>query len=388
MPLPMPSRIIPATTAAGASTPTTSRIPAAIRANTDTELHGSGQSRADRGEHDPAGDLRDADQPDREGRERRAVSALEQERDALHDRPRCRRSWRGRRRARATRTTPTAPPRGRSRIAASSRGCAGAARRATACSGIVTTASTTASTTRASRQPWASISACASGRKMKLASAATSVMRGHRAATLAGLGEPLGEHDEGRLVEHRRHHDADPGPQQVERRQTVHLRPGEHEHHPGDRAGGHERARAAAVEMPADGDARDRRHQQREREGSRELRRRVAELLLHRQQEHGEGVVEDPPRHRLGDRERPDDPPGPRAPCRRRGPVVELLGDHAAVTVLLFGEPLPQQADAAAAVSAGAAERLQTPVSGSTNSTLRALSQSPASAATTERTCS
>ena len=49
-------------------------------------------------------------------------------------------------------------------------------------------------------------------------------------------------------------------------------------------------------------------------------------------------------------------------------------------------EPLPQHA--LAAVGAGAALRLQTPVSGSTSSTRRAASQSPASAATTERTCS
>src|SRR5690606_16157866 len=48
----------------------------------------------------------------------------------------------------------------------------------------------------------------------------------------------------------------------------------------------------------------------------------------------------------------------------------------------------PQQADAAAVVCSSSKWVMQTPVSGSVSSTRRAASQSPASAAATERTCS
>ena len=143
--------------------------------------------------------------------------------------------------------------------------------------------------------------------------------RRHRTPPLRRIGEPLREHDERRLVQHRSHHDADAEPDRIERGESVHLRPGEHQQRAGDRAGRHHPARAMQIEMAPDRDPRHGRHEQRERVGARQLRGAVAELALHRQQEHRERVVQDAPRDHLGDREGGDDPPRPMpAPVRSR----------------------------------------------------------------------
>ena len=63
---------------------------------------------------------------------------------------------------------------------------------------------------------------------------------------------------------------------------------------------------------------------------------------------------------------------------------------HARLSAVGLKRPpdLPAPTFGGRAPAAGVAARLHTPVSGSTSSTRRAASQSPASAATTERTCS
>ena len=126
------------------------------------------------------------------------------------------------------------------------------------------------------------------------------------------------------------------------------MRPRQDEQDAGDRAERHQRARAVAVQVPAHGDPGYARDDEPERERARELRRAVAELALHRQQQDRERVVEDPPRDRLRDRQRADDPPRPCTPERRRA-----VGCHATAVAPSCGDPAPQHADAAAPVVLG-----------------------------------
>jgi hypothetical protein len=209
--------------------------------------------------------------------------------------------------------------------------------------------------------------------------------RGHRPPALRRRREVLRQHGERGLVQHRGHHEAEHGPQRIERREPLHARPREHQQRAGDRSTRHEAPRAVPIEVAPDRDARDARDSETERERPGELGRGVAQLVPHRHQEDREGVVEDPPRHRLRDRERPDDPPRSRAPggARTQGGA----GAHAPIEMSSSGAPLPQHAEPPFA-SAAAGGPLHTPVSGSTSSTRRAACQSPASAAATERTCS
>ncbi len=268
---------------------------------------------------------------------------------------------------------------------------AGAGRRTRACSGTVTAASTTARIEQRVAPAVASISAWQSGRKMKLASAATSVMAVIARRRSAG-GEVLGHDGERGLVQHGRHHQPDRRPHGVERDESVDLRPARRRarRRRSSRrvisARGLWRSRWRPTAMPAtrgDGEG--------ERERAGELGGRVPEVALHRDQERGEGVVEDPPGDGLGDRQRADDAPGPRAPRGRRGRLstaaVALTAPRRRRGALLRARAAARRRRRGSLVQARRCA-LQTPVSGRTSSTRRAASQSPASAATTERTCS
>ena len=136
---------------------------------------------------------------------------------------------------------------------------------------------------------------------------------GHGTATSVGAAKPLGHDGEGRLVEHGGHHHADGDPQGVEGRQPMDARPRRDEDRPGDRAQRHQPTGTTAIEVTTDADPDHGRDEQREREGTGELRGREAELALHGQQEDGEGVVEDAPGDRLGDGQRADDRPRARS---------------------------------------------------------------------------
>ena len=80
------------------------------------------------------------------------------------------------------------------------------------------TARNAASVTSAVRQPCSSISQLSIGMKMVLAKPAISVTAVSARVRLAL--EPGGHHGEGRLVEHRRHHDPDQRPDDVELEQA------------------------------------------------------------------------------------------------------------------------------------------------------------------------
>ena len=143
------------------------------------------------------------------------VAALEQERDREARSSRSRSACARKNAAESSQNgTSAAPPRRPTRLRP--RRCSGAARRrrrsTSAWSGTVIAARIAARTTSASRQPWASISAWDSGRKMKLASAATSVIAVIARRRSSGDRKPLGEHGERRLVEHGGHHEPDRRP--------------------------------------------------------------------------------------------------------------------------------------------------------------------------------
>ena len=116
-----------------------------------------------------------------------------------------------------------------------------------------------------------------------------------------------------------------------------------------------------------------------------------AELVRHRQDQHGEGVVQHAPVDALANPERDE------GTARHAGRDRSRAAARPAVTVGAGVESAadrtPRRARLGAAAAAGirrsaAPSSEQTPVSGSTSSTRRAASQSPAIALTTDRACS
>jgi hypothetical protein len=81
--------------------------------------------------------------------------------------------------------------------------------------------------------------------------------RGHGPAPLLREREPLGEHGERRLVEHGGHDDSDADPERVKGRQALDLRPREDEQCAAERAGGHERSGAVAIQESSYADTGD-----------------------------------------------------------------------------------------------------------------------------------
>src|SRR5215213_7841772 len=136
---------------------------------------------------------------------------------------------------------------------------------------------------------------------------------GHRRQYQQRAGSPPHEPGRGRgergLVERERQRYPDSGPDEIEPHQALHPRPGHEKHCPQNRAKRHRHAGTRAVEPLTEWGREDHGHDERERVGPGDLRRRPAELGLHRHEKDGEGVVEDAPGDRLGDGERPDDRP-------------------------------------------------------------------------------
>ena len=232
---------------------------------------------------------------------------------------------------------------------------------------------------------------------MKLASAATSasaVSARRRPSAAVGMFEPLREHRERRLVEHRGHHESQPDPDRVERRQRLHLRPPDDQQHAGDRAKRHQRARRRSVQEAAHRDARGAADGERQRERARDLGVARVERVRHRREEHREGVVEDPPGDGPGDRERAEHGVRPRQAGRRRRSgrptcrsVRASVAHATSATRSSVGDGMQHPACPAGASARNGAD-LQTPVSGNSSSTRSAASRSPASAAAIDRTCS
>src|SRR2546426_622063 len=122
-------------------------------------------------------------------------------------------------------------------------------------------------------------------------------------------GEPADDRRERRLVECRRHGESHEGPDRVERAEALDPRPHEEERRRQARAERHDAAGAVPVDPASDGQRRQRRGQEPDRQGAGELDPREAEVGFHRSEHDRETIIEDAPRHRLGDRETGHDEP-------------------------------------------------------------------------------
>ncbi len=147
-----------------------------------------------------------------------------------------------------------------------------------------------------------------------------------RAAPAAA--EPGRHDDEGGLVEGGGHRQADPGPDEVVGGDAVDRGPGDDQQRGGAGAGGHQGAGAVPVEPAPGGERGDAGDQEGEGVAAGQGGARPAEVVLHRGEEDGEGVVEDAPGDGLGEGEGEDEHPavveaGPR-PRRARAQVAGL----------------------------------------------------------------
>ena len=203
-------------------------------------------------------------------------------------------------------------------VAATSMGSwTGAWRNTSAWSGTVVSPSISAMISSARRQPYASIRAFSSGRKMKLARPADQGDRGQCFAPL-GAGEPLGDHRERRLVEDGRHRHAQRRPQQIERPQRFDPRPDQHPRRGRHRPDGHEQPGAVPVQPAAHQDRGQPGGGEGDRVGAGELDPAPAQFGLHRLEHHRKAVEKNAPADGLGDRQCGDDHPPIPSSHRRR----------------------------------------------------------------------
>lgn len=143
---------------------------------------------------------------------------------------------------------------------------------------------------------------------------------------LGPIWEATGDDRHGGLVEHAGHRHADPRLDQVEAGHRLDGAPRDHQRDSGRGAGRHDGASPTGVDPAANDRCRDHGRQQGEGIAAADDAAARVELLRQRVEEHRKGVVEDPPRHRLGDREGRRHPPvaaqvshsTPRQPGSRR----------------------------------------------------------------------
>ena len=139
-----------------------------------------------------------------------------------------------------------------------------------------------------------------------------------------------GDDGEGRLVEDHGLAGAEPDPHGVEQRQRIDSRPHQHERSREQRAAGHQHAAMPAIDPGADGDRAQARHHQAGGQRAEHAAARPAQLLRHRHDEQGEGVIDQAPGDELAQREHPQD--GRRALSPRL--LRPALGHNSALVVL------------------------------------------------------